>query len=173
MKTTPCVIFDLDGTLADTRHRNHLIRLDEPDWEAFFLAAAEDTPHGYVAALASMVLDSAYVGMPFGKEMDLVICTGRPDTYRDLSETWLRRYNIPWDKLIMRAAADRRPNDVVKLDMLTDLRRRGFSPVFSVDDEPASVRMWRANGVPCLAVDDSEHHIRQHHLFSLPEEAKK
>lgn len=36
------VVFDLDGTLADIRHRVHFVRgTSKPDWSSFFLACAQ------------------------------------------------------------------------------------------------------------------------------------
>ncbi|GFE12858.1 hypothetical protein Sgleb_09050 [Streptomyces glebosus] len=44
MTTRPLAVFDLDGTLADTGHRQHLLRQTPRDWRAFFAAATEDPP---------------------------------------------------------------------------------------------------------------------------------
>ena len=40
----PLAVFDLDGTLADTRHRLHHLERRPADWDAFFAAARDDPP---------------------------------------------------------------------------------------------------------------------------------
>lgn len=40
----PLAVFDLDGTLADTTHRQHFLEGARRDWQGFFSAAADDPP---------------------------------------------------------------------------------------------------------------------------------
>ena len=37
-------VFDIDGVLADVRHRLHHVASRPKDWDAFFGAAADDPP---------------------------------------------------------------------------------------------------------------------------------
>lgn len=38
------VVFDVDGVLADVRHRLHFLRTRPKDWPAFFAAVPDDPP---------------------------------------------------------------------------------------------------------------------------------
>jgi hypothetical protein len=40
----PLAVFDIDGVLADVRHRLHLVEGRPKDWDGFFAAAADDPP---------------------------------------------------------------------------------------------------------------------------------
>ena len=44
------IVFDLDGTLANTDHRAHFVdrTKGKPDWRAFYAACDADTPHHHV-----------------------------------------------------------------------------------------------------------------------------
>lgn len=148
--TTNCVIFDMDGTLADVRHRLHHIRKSPPDWQAFFDGCVNDPGHQYVKELYWMVNESENAPPIF-------ICSGRPDSHRQETEQWLESHFIQdYHALLMRKDGDRRPDVVVKREMLEAIRGQGFEPMFAVDDRPSVVEMWRAEGVPCFQVDDAE-----------------
>ena len=40
----PIAVIDIDGVLADVRHRLHLVHDRPKDWVAFFAAAPDDPP---------------------------------------------------------------------------------------------------------------------------------
>lgn len=161
-----CVLFDLDGTLANVRHRLHHVRRSPPDWQAFFDACVDDTPNNSVVSLFNLVYDSMNAGF---SECDAIfICSGRPDSHLYETVKWLNEecgiYKFQYEALLMRAEGDYRPDVVVKREMLSAIRRQGYEPCFAVDDRPSVVAMWRANGVPCFAVDDAEWKEPQAHL---------
>lgn len=142
-----CVIFDMDGTLSDQRHRLHHIRKEPKDWPAFFDACGEDPPHEYVCWLARLVTKASTA--------QIIVCSGRPDSHRLHTETWLRHHNIFYNMLMMRHTGDYRPDTVIKKEMLNSLRTTsGYKVLFAVDDRPDVIRMWRENDVPVFAVDD-------------------
>ena len=40
----PLAVFDVDGVLADVRHRLRFVERSPKDWDAFFSAAVDDPP---------------------------------------------------------------------------------------------------------------------------------
>ena len=143
-----CVIFDIDGTLSDPRHRLHYIKGKHPDWESFLASCGHDGPNEYVVTLFKMLVA---VGVR------IVICTGRPYSYFDRTTEWLRKYGIEpchYHSLLMRQNKDKRHNVEVKAEMLDRIRKQGMQPLFAVDDRSTVVKMWRQNDVPCFQVDD-------------------
>jgi len=142
MKT---VLFDIDGTLADIEHRRHFVSDGKRDWRRFFEAMGDDTPNLPIVELYHVLR-----GRP---DFECIILTGRPETYRDLTERWFVWNEIPFERIIMRAAKDDRRDDVVKQEMLDTLRAEGKDILFAVDDRQQVVDMWRRNGVTCLQCD--------------------
>lgn len=138
-----CVIFDLDGTLADTRHRLHLIR--EKKHGEFGAACVHDTPYVYLVHLCNMI----------SCNLPVFICTGRSAEYLIQTQAWLSANNVKYQTLLMRAEGNHRPDAVVKKEMLNKIRRDGYEPLFAVEDRPSVVKMWREAGVPCLVTDDT------------------
>jgi phosphoglycolate phosphatase-like HAD superfamily hydrolase len=141
-------LFDFDGTLADNAHRQSFVTGGKKDWDAFFEAQIDDTPNTAVVAIYEALWSSS--------NFDLIIITARPERYRDVSERWLKLHNIPFSHLIMRTDGDRRGDDVIKREMLADLRRSGIDPLVVIDDRTSVVRMWRDEGLTCLQCADHD-----------------
>ncbi len=141
------VIFDVDGTLADNRHRQHYLDKRVKDWDGFFSQMHLDGVFSYVLEMYH-ALYSRY---------RIVICTGRPATYADATYKWFSDVaKLPgFHSVYFRKAGDLRPDHIVKLEMLNKIREDGHDVVFAIDDRPEVVTMWRENSVPCFQVDDS------------------
>ncbi|WP_404951297.1 hypothetical protein HFP69_02570 [Streptomyces sp. ARC12] len=121
----PLAVFDLDGTLADTAHRQHFLEGPKRDWAAFFAAAVDDPP---LAEGVRMVLASA-------EECEIVYLTGRPERCRRDTVRWLGRQGLPEGTLFMRRNDDRRPARRTKLDILRRLGQKGQVRMLVDDDE--------------------------------------
>lgn len=134
------IIVDIDGTLADLGHRLHHIAGGAKNWTAFFDAMPDDGCVEPIRRLCSM----AYAELP------VVICSGRPDSHRSITEKWLYDHGVPYSALYMRAAGDHRPDDIVKSQILDAILADGYEPLFVVDDRPRVVAMWRDRGLVCL-----------------------
>lgn len=139
------VIFDIDGTLADLSHRLPFIRNGNKNWNGFFGAMDGDGIIEPIRRLNDMI-DRAGT--------DIVLCTGRPEPYRQMTETWLARHGVQYKRLFMRPTDDTRPDHVVKAEILAVIRAEIGEPIFVVDDRPSVVAMWRENGIACLQCRD-------------------
>lgn len=141
------VIFDLDGTLANHRHRLHHMNKKPKDWKAFFEAMGEDKVHDYVALLYQMVATC---------RITPIVTTGRPSNYMFKTVDWFRDVaKLQLYKMLMRPEGDEREDHILKKEMLNALRADGFKILWAVDDRPSVVKMWRENDVPCFQVDAS------------------
>ena len=133
-------VFDVDGVLADVRHRLHHVERSPKDWPAFVAAMDDDAPLQVGIALA---LDQSGAGH------EIVYLTGRNESYRALTVAWLSRHGLPEGRLVMRRDSDRRPARLFKPDAL---RRIGSASrvVAVVDDDEAVVAVLRRDGWPVL-----------------------
>lgn len=109
----PLAVFDLDGTLAETGHRQHFLEQQPRDWKGFFAAASQDPPLAEGVRLAQDAAASC----------EVVYLTGRPERCRRDTLAWLARHGLPEGRLWMRANDDRRPARTTKMAVLTDLGR--------------------------------------------------
>lgn len=108
------VVVDLDGTLCDTRHRDHLIK---ESWDAFHAQLHLDQKFDDVA----LFIDAASMQ---GKR--IVLLTGRMEKYRVPTMKWLREQELAnsIDELWMRGNNDFRKAYEIKVEALTKIQNR-------------------------------------------------
>jgi hypothetical protein len=141
----PCVIVDIDGTVANLDHRLHYVRGEKKDWRTFLSKCDKDTPNHDIYLIAESFCDTT--------GSDLVFCSGRGNEYRDKTEMWLKEYNMQYEQLFMRQERDYRQDTIVKeqiLDFEILTRYREVLAVF--DDRSSVVKVWRNRGLRCLQV---------------------
>ncbi|MEV1009662.1 hypothetical protein [Streptomyces sp. NPDC049881] len=133
----PLAVFDLDGTLADVRHRLHHLASRPKDWNAFFRDAAKDTP----------LHDGVALAHERARTDEIAYVTGRPERCRADTERWLARHGLPPGRLLMRRADDRRPARIAKPELLRELAR-GRTVSVVVDDDQQVCAAYRDAGFP-------------------------
>ena len=142
------VIVAIDGTLADCAHRLPHIQKRPKDWDAFFAAAPADPP---IAPIVEVVRAMARAGHR------IFFCTGRPAEYGAPTQQWLRDVLGWWpDPLFIRAAGDRRDDQIVKRELLAEIRALGYDPVLAIEDRSRVVKMWREEGLLCAQVAEGD-----------------
>lgn len=142
MKT---ILFDLDGTLANIKHRRKFLEGSNPDWKSFNQHMGEDTPNFPIINLYKTLWNSG--------QYEIIILTGRNEKYRAVTEQWLAWNEVPFKKLIMRTDNDFRTDNLIKEEMLKYLISEGKEILFAIDDRQQVVDMWRRNGITCLQCD--------------------
>jgi phosphoglycolate phosphatase-like HAD superfamily hydrolase len=135
-------VVDIDGVVADVRHRLHLVEQRPKQWEEFFALAAQDPP---LAEGVALVRELA-------AEHDVVWLTGRPARTRRLTERWLAEQGLPAGVLVMRPDRDYRPARFTKREELRRLRRRRQIAVV-VDDDPEVTATLAEDGFPVRLAD--------------------
>jgi len=139
------VIFDIDGTLADIRHRRGFLEGERPDWNRFNAAMGDDTPNAPVMTLYKSLWETG--------QFDMVLASGRNERHRRVTEQWLIWNEIPFGRILMRADKDSRADHIIKQEILDMLLAEGRQIAFTVDDRQQVVDMWRRNGITCLQCD--------------------
>jgi len=141
----PIVIVDIDGTVADVRHRLHHIQgPGRKNWKAFFEAMDRDLP---IPAVIERVRTLA-------KENEIVLVTGRPQTYEARTRAWLEKHDVPFSRLMMRRAGDRRQDYVTKEDLLLELPVDRI--ILAIDDRVPVCEMYRRHGIEVVEVRSDE-----------------
>ena len=137
------VIFDIDGVLSDAAGRQHFIdKSSKRDWDKFFGSCGEDPIIEEVVKLLSLL----------DEELLIVLLTGRPVSVREQTLSWLKRYALRWDLLIMRNFGDHRAAKEFKSISVDQLRSYGVIPVLAFEDDRRNVEMFREKGIPCVYI---------------------
>lgn len=134
------VIFDLDGTLCDTTHRQHFMQQTPKDWKSFYAALENDPPNHWCRQMI----------WHYFLEMSVILLSGRPEKYRERTQKWLESQEVAYDDLIMRPDGDFRTDYVVKKELYEKYLKDRYEIVFVVDDRKQVVDMWRREGLVCL-----------------------
>jgi len=148
------VLVDIDGTLADVWHRlRHLRGPGRKDWKKFFAAMNADPPlKEMIAAVREL-----------SREYEIVIFTGRPEEYRARTDVWLRRFDVPHTRLLMRPQGDHRPDYTVKREMIEEVGRERIA--LAIDDRPQVCAMLREAGVQVFEVASDERNQQVNELY--------
>lgn len=137
----PAIIVDFDGTLSDTKHREHFVLSRPKQWQNFFQAADKDPLHQWCKDIILAMHQQGHA---------ILILTGRPESMRELSLKWLSEHQIPFDKLFMRESDDFRDDPVIKWEIYNKSIKPEYNTLFILEDRKRVVEMWREQGLTCL-----------------------
>lgn len=144
----PYAIFDMDGTLADASERQHHLKKEPKDWDAFFFDLHLDEVIKPVAGL--------YRALCKSEDYEVAIFTGRPEAYREKTERWMETHGLPLRPIHCRKDGDTRHDLVIKKEIYDDFIKEGREIAFIVEDRNSVVKMWREIGVVCLHCFDAD-----------------
>ncbi len=137
--TRPFAVIDIDGVVADVRHRLVHVSHSPKNWRAFFGAAPDD----------ALLPDGATVVAELAMTCEIVWLSGRPEYCRRDTLRWLAQHRLPQGRLVLRTGRDFRPAKVVKVLRLEELARE--RPVhILIDDDEAVCQAARAAGFAVL-----------------------
>jgi len=143
------VLCDLDGTLANIKHRLHFVKKQEgekKDWKGFFDNIKDDLPRNEVIDILMKYEEDGY---------DCFIVSARPDNYREATECWLEKtfkgYK-PYKALLMRRAGDRRDDTETKSEMYEKFFKQNGDVHAIIDDRKKVIDMWRVKGLNVIDV---------------------
>lgn len=147
------VIFDLDGTLADGRHRLHALPKKSPEeprsWDEFNRLSIHDTP----------IYDNIEIcNALYADDKEIVILTGRNEIAREDTVEWLRIHDVHYDRLIMRGYDDARKDIYTKEEAIKQIGV--WNVLCAFDDLPHVVKHLRGMGITTYQVTEHEDETR-------------
>lgn len=138
----PLAIVDIDGVVADVRHRLRFVERQPKDWRRFFAAAEHDACHDEGVAVVERLR----------ADHEVVYLTGRPQSEEGRTRAWLDRHGLGGHRLVMRPPDDRRPAARVKVDLLRRLAA-GRTVAVVVDDDTKVLAAVAEAGFPTFHAD--------------------
>ena len=126
----PAIIVDIDGTLAHMGYRSPY------DYD--------NVSGDQCDLVVKTIVNKLY------SYFTIFIVTGRPESCRKLTETWLNDNEISYSRLLMRSDEDSRKDSIIKEEIFW----RDIAPLCNVigvfDDRNQVVKMWRSMGIKCF-----------------------
>ena len=129
------VICDIDGTIANNDHRQHLLKKFK-DWDNFFAQLHLDEP---ILVVIERIKDLKRDGK------EIVFLTGRPERYRSSTKEWLSKYFNFKFKLEMRKDKDFRNKLDSKKDSLLVIGKENIFKIFENDYQ--LIQLWNSMGL--------------------------
>ena len=146
----PIVIWDIDGTLANIDHRRAWVDGSKgyKDFDKFYDLMVEDPPYIDMVGMCNMQHLNTWT---------IFFCTGRPESYRQQTEQWLKDHGVLAAlkdiNLLMRPDKLRyKPDFVIKEQMMNDLHEAGYEIHMVWEDRDQACKMWRSHGLRCVQV---------------------
>lgn len=143
MQQRQVAVVDIDGVLADVRHRLHHITgglTGRPkNWGAFFAAAPQDPP----------LPEGLEVVRRLAEVCQIVYLSGRPEQCRADTLAWFEAHDLPAGELRLRDSRDHRPAAVMKVEALREIAAVA-AVIVHVDDDPQVLAASRAAGFDVL-----------------------
>lgn len=144
------IIFDLDGTLTDARPFDYLLDQSPKLWDEWNRKTFE---HEIWSEL-EFKFRLHYIG---GDKVHII--TARADNCRIYTENWLRKHDLAHLHcgLYMRAAGDKRPDFIIKEEIIHFLKQNA-SIYFDIayDDRLEVLEMYKRNGIQAIHVKDGK-----------------
>jgi hypothetical protein len=140
--TQPLAVVDIDGVVADVRHRVHYVEQRPKDWKRFFAAAVHDDAHPEGLAVVETL----------ARDHEVVFLTGRPEHLRDDTQAWLKRHGLDKYRLYMRPEGHRGPSAQFKVAELRRIAKRRRVAVV-VDDDVLVIEAMRDAGYVTMQAD--------------------
>lgn len=154
------IFCDLDGTLCDIRHRQHLAQAGA--WDEFHSLMPQDEVRDVVWSFLDFIISESSV--------KVVFLTGRPESLRYETMEWLQaKCNLclhdDYCGILMRPKDDWRSDTVVKTELMEEFLRSACeaeskdfdqqkSRVLILDDRDRVVAHFRDQGYQCWQVNE-------------------
>ena len=156
------IICDIDGTLMNVEARRKLAVSQKRDsdkvmnWDVFL-----DPQNMFM--LDEQQLDVVMVIKALCNVYNNIIFTSaRNERHRDVTLKQIQGClgdSIENGKeiyLFLRADDDFSPDDIVKKELLEDIKQQGLKPTLAFDDRDQVVKMWRGLGIECFQVREGD-----------------
>ncbi len=131
-KNLEIIICDIDGTVSNNDHRQHLLK-NKKNWHSFFILSYLDEP-------ILKIIDE--INVLESQDKKIFFITGRPEKYRKITEDWLKKYFKFEIKLFMRKNNDLRNKVEIKKEIFEKhFKRKGIFCVF--ENDPDLCKLWK------------------------------
>lgn len=134
------IIVDIDGTLSDHSYRVKFAEAKQ--YKTYYSLCGNDLPRQHIVDIVNQL----------SKENKIILLTGRPETYRKITEYWLIFNKINYDLLLMRPNGDLRKDYIYKEDFYHKFIEGKYNVVKIFDDRETNINMFRNLGLNTIKV---------------------
>ncbi len=145
----PVAIVDIDGCLANNRHRDELI---PPKWawhickawNEYNEACGYDKPIKPLITYVNALADTHHIA--------LLTARTKTDVCEGATLSWLRVHGVRYNRLFMREPGDNSPSHELKERYVKHFLAAEADLALAIDDEQANIDMFKSHNIPTLHV---------------------
>lgn len=149
-KLPHCIIVDMDATLCFNTNGRPFWGTEADE------RVIDDIPNTPVIELVKHYKEAPYGSNPYTYEHNVIIITGRSESARVGTEMWLKKYKVPYDKLLMRPNGDITKGDELKQILYENEIKDKYYVDFVLDDSSKVVKMYRNLGLTVLQPNEGK-----------------
>jgi hypothetical protein len=116
----------------------------------------DDIPNTPVVELVKHYKEAPYGSNPYTYERNVIIVTGRSESARVGTEMWLKKYGVPYDKILMRPNGDMTKGDKLKQILYENEVKDEYYVDFVIEDSTKVVKMYRDLGLTVLQPNEGK-----------------
>lgn len=136
------VIVDIDWTIADLSHRLHYLETRPKNYDAFYDEVDKDLPIDKVIDIVRHLSEKHFI----------IITSGRTNKTCDKTVARLKKYNVPYDALLMKQWHFIQ-TDIEAKKSIYEKCLKDKKIIMSIDDRPSIVALWRSFGIFTIDVN--------------------
>lgn len=150
IKLPHCIIVDMDATLCFNTNGRPFWGTDADE------RVIDDVPNTPVVELVKHYKEAPYGSNPYTYGRNVIIVTGRSESARVGTEMWLKKYGVPYDKILMRTDGDMTKGDELKRILYENEIRDKYYVDFVLEDSTKVVKMYRDLGLTVLQPNEGK-----------------
>ena len=150
IKLPHCIIVDMDATLCFNTNGRPFWGTDADE------RVIDDVPNTPVVELVKHYKEAPYGSNPYTYERNVIIVTGRSESARVGTEMWLKKYGVPYDKILMRADGNMTKGDELKRILYENEIKDKYYVDFVLEDSTKVVKMYRDLGLTVLQPNEGK-----------------
>lgn len=137
------ILIDVDHSISNAFWRDPMIGAN--DWNEYHAASIGDEPIWDTLYLLRALSDDDY---------NIVALTARPEKWRQLTMSWMHKFAVPVDELLMRADENYRSAPELKLELVAARfgDRIKDEVAFMIDDREDVIDAMRGLGISCMQI---------------------
>jgi len=144
-KENKCVIFDIDGVIADSSYsiNKYLLNREKPNWKDYYKSLDTCILNKWCLKVINDYIKRGY---------EIILITSRSGVSREITEKWLGDNKVKYHHLYMRNKGDFRPSDIVKKEIYMDKVHGKYVVDFLYEDDINNIEMFECFGITCIPI---------------------
>lgn len=146
------IVFDLDQTSLDGGERN-----------IFWYAEPKNFKAGLSGIKHDIMIEPVIELMRFYHSLGdkIIIASARTETCRNQNVEWFKNQNLHFDDMYLRKENDSRSDDIIKKEMLEDIKIKWGKPFAVFEDNESVIDMYKNENIFVFEIHQNDRIVKR------------